>query len=238
MAKEKVRLDSYRRRLKKGESQRADGKYDYRWTDRYGKRHSIYADTLDELREKEGALTRDSFDGLKVERGNVTLDEMYATWRDLKRGLKDNTRQNYIYMYENFVSPSIGKMRLIKIKSSDIKRFYNTLADERNLKFATIDNVHTVLHQVLQMAVEDMIIRTNPSDNMLKELKASHNFDTEHKKALSVEEQKLFMTFLQKHPQYQHWYPIFAIMLGTGMRVGETTGLRWCDIDMKEATLM
>ena len=237
MAKEKVRLDSYRRRLKKGESQRADGKYDYRWTDRYGKRHSIYADTLDELREKEGALTRDSFDGLKVERGNVTLDEMYATWRDLKRGLKDNTRQNYIYMYENFVSPSIGKMRLIKIKSSDIKRFYNTLADERNLKFATIDNVHTVLHQVLQMAVEDMIIRTNPSDNMLKELKASHNFDTEHKKALSVEEQKLFMTFLQKHPQYQHWYPIFAIMLGTGMRVGETTGLRWCDIDMKEATV-
>ena len=53
MAKEKKRTDSYRRVLRQGESQRANGKYDYRWTDKLGKRHSIYADTLDELREKE-----------------------------------------------------------------------------------------------------------------------------------------------------------------------------------------
>ena len=51
MAKEKKRTDSYRRVLKQGESQRTNGKYDYRWTDRNGKRHSVYADTLDELRE-------------------------------------------------------------------------------------------------------------------------------------------------------------------------------------------
>ena len=47
----RVRLDKARRRLRKGESQRSDGKYDYRWTDIYGKRHAIYADTLAELRE-------------------------------------------------------------------------------------------------------------------------------------------------------------------------------------------
>ena len=236
MAKEK-RLDKYRRVLKKGEGERADGKYDYRWTDRYGKRHSVYADTLEELREKEKLITKDTIDGIKVEKATVTLDEMYAVWRDLKRGLKDNTRQNYIYMYEQFVSPSIGKYRISNLKRSDIKRFYNTLADERNLKFATIDNVHTVLHQVLQMAVEDMIIRVNPSDNMLKELKASHNFETERKKALSIEEQNLFTKFLKESQQYHHWYPIFAVMLGTGLRVGEATGLRWCDVDMKEETV-
>ena len=33
--------------------------------------------------------------------------------------------------------------------------------------------------------------------------------------------------------QYHHWYPIFAVMLGTGMRVGEVCGLRWQDIDME-----
>ena len=236
MAKEK-RLDSYRRVLKKGESQRSDGKYDYRWTDRYGKRHSIYADTLEGLREKEKLITKDTIDGIKVEKATMTLDEMYAAWRDLKRGLKDNTRQNYIYMYEQFVSPSIGKCRISNLKRSDIKRFYNTLADERNLKFATIDNVHTVLHQVLQMAVEDMIIRTNPSDNMLKELKVAHNFDTERRRALTLDEQNLFINFLQEHPQYHHWYPIFAVMLGTGLRVGEATGLRWCDVDLDEGSV-
>ena len=34
--------------------------------------------------------------------------------------------------------------------------------------------------------------------------------------------------------RYKHWYPVFATMLGTGMRVGEITGLRWCDLDFKE----
>ena len=33
MAKEKRRTDSYRRVLKQGESQRTNGKIDYRWTD-------------------------------------------------------------------------------------------------------------------------------------------------------------------------------------------------------------
>ena len=34
-----------------------------------------------------------------------------------------------------------------------------------------IDSIHTVLHQVLEMAVEDSYMRNNPSDNALKELK-------------------------------------------------------------------
>ena len=154
MAKEK-RKDSYRRILKTGELEISKGKYSYRWTDRLGKRHAIYASSLEELREKEDQITKDSIDGIKVERASVTLDEIYAIWRDLKRGLKDNTKQNYIYTYEQFIHPSLGSMKVSKIKRSDLKRYYNTMADERNLKFATIDNIHTVLHQVLQMAVGD-----------------------------------------------------------------------------------
>ncbi len=42
------------------------------------------------------------------------------------------------------------------------------------------------------------------------------------------------MEFLSKeNSQYYHWLPIFTVMLGTGMRVGEITGLRWNDIDLK-----
>ena len=36
---------------------------------------------------------------------------------------------------------------------------------------------------------------------------------------------------------YSHWYPIFAIMVGSGLRVGEITGLRWCDVDLKEGII-
>ena len=57
------------------------------------------------------------------------------------------------------------------------------------------------------------------------------------KQALTVAEQNLLLSYLSKTPKYQHWYPIFAVMLGTGLRVGEATGLRWCDVDLEEGTI-
>lgn len=231
------RKDNKGRVLKEGESQRKDGGYDYRWRTAGGKRHSIYAKTLDELREKEADLQRDKSDGIRTEARHVTLNDMFDMWVELKKGLKDNTFQNYQYMYNQYVYPDFGRMKVSQIKRSDIRRFYNKLADDRRLRMATIDNIHTVLHQVLELAVEDSYIRTNPSDNALKELKQAHNFDTEKKKALTVKEQSVFMDFLEKNRQYHHWKPIFEIMLCTGLRVGEITGLRWDDIDLEKKTI-
>ena len=72
---------------------------------------------------------------------------------------------------------------------------------------------------------------------MLREIKQSHNYDTEKKKALTVEEQNLLLNYLRNNEIYGHWYPIFAVMVGTGLRVGEVTGLRWCDVDMEEGMI-
>ncbi|RGH17061.1 LacI family transcriptional regulator [Ruminococcus sp. AF12-5] len=62
----------------------------------------------------------------------------------------------------------------------------NATDDElrHNLQNA-IDNIHTVLHQVLQLAVEDNYIRQNISDNLLKELKSSHHYEDAHRRALN-----------------------------------------------------
>lgn len=231
------RKDSHGRVLKEGESERKRGGYDYRWRTSGGQRHSIYAKTLDELREKETEIIRDKSNGIRTEARNITLNDIYDMWVELKRGLKDNTFQNYQYMYNQFVYPDLGQMKVSKIKRSDVRRFYNMLADERDLKISTIDSVHTVLHQVLQLAVEDDYLRINPSDNALKELKLSHNMDAEKRKALTMEEQKIFIEFLEKSRQYNHWKPIFTVMLETGLRVGEVTGLRWEDLDFENGTI-
>ena len=53
------RKDSKGRVLKDGESQRANGTYDYRYTDIHKKRRCIYAKSLTELRKKEDELRRD-----------------------------------------------------------------------------------------------------------------------------------------------------------------------------------
>ena len=58
--------------------------------------------------------------------------------------------------------------------------------------------------KVLDMAVDDCYLRSNPSDNVLKELKKSHQFETNRRKALTVAEQNLLLSYLSKTPKYQH----------------------------------
>ena len=87
------------------------------------------------------------------------------------------------------------------------------------------------------MAVDDDYIRNNPSNNVLKELKQSHCFQTEKRRALIRPEQELFLNYLKNSPTAKYWYPVFAVMVGTGLRVGELTGLRWCDIDLEEGII-
>ena len=234
---EHKRRDKDRIVLRRGECQRANGSYMYRWLDDVGKRQTIYAKTLDQLREQEDSIEKDRLDQIKTEARFTTLNDVYELWVQLKRGLKDNTFQNYMYLYGMFIKPLIGNKRVMSLLKSDIKRFYNTLVDERGLTISTVDSVHTVLHQVLDMAVDDHYIRHNPSDNVLKELKQARERNAEKRRALTKEQQGDFLSYIKRSEKYLHWYPVFAVMLGTGMRVGETVGLRWCDVDLDKGLI-
>lgn len=228
------RKDNKNRVLKEGEYQRANGTFEYKWRDNRGKRHSIYAKTLDELREKEIDVLRDALDGIRVDKNNITINDLYNRWVQLKKGLKQNTFQNYKYLYRQFVEQDFGKTRIVDLKRTDVRAFYNYLADEQHLKTSTIDSLHTVLHQVLELGVEDDYLRYNPSDNALKELKKAHNHDSERKRALTISEQNLFEEYLSRENRFAN---IFIVMLWSGLRVGEITGLRWEDIDLEEGTI-
>lgn len=230
------RKDDKGRILRKGERQREDGVYEYRYQVN-GKRQSLYAVTLEQLRRLEDQITVDRHDGIRSNASAVKLDDLFNVWCDMKRGLKDNTFQNYQYMYTQFVSPHLGDEKVVKIKKSDVRRFYNRLLEVEGLKMSTVNSLQTVLHQVLQLAVDDNYIRVNPADSALRELKLTHQYDSERKRALTVDEQKLLMTFIDESEQYRRWRPIITVMLGTGMRVGEVTGLRWKDIDLAKGTI-
>ena len=226
------RKDSKNRVLKEGEYQRSNGTYEYRWRSENGKRNNVYAKSLEELREKEAEIQRDRSDGIRAEARNATINDIHEQWLQLKKGLKANTLVNYEYMYKIYVFPEFGKRKVGSLKKSDVRRFYNGLVDSQCLKVATVENIHTVLHQVLDFAVEDEYLRINPSDNALKELKQTHNLDSERRKALTVGQQKLLMNFLKNSEKYNHWLPIITVMVECGLRAGEATGLRWEDINL------
>ena len=52
--------------LRDGERERSNGTYEYRWKDKFGKRHSIYAATLQLLREKEEELNKNDYESYRT----------------------------------------------------------------------------------------------------------------------------------------------------------------------------
>lgn len=162
------RKDHKGRVLKDGETYRKnDGLYMYRWIGGDKKRHAVYCSTLEGLREKEKEIQNDLRDGIQQGSSNITLNDVYKMWKNDKVGLKQTTRNNYIYMYEHFVMNDFGNRKIKEIRKSDVRRYYNGIVDSKKMSVATLESIHTVLHQVFILAVEDGYIRINPSDLVL-----------------------------------------------------------------------
>ena len=216
--------------LKTGESLRKDGRYEYRKCVN-GQKVIVYASTLSELRKKEEEIKKDHRLGLKKSNNYKTVNDMYEKWKSLKRGLKPNTFKNYIYMYESYVKSTFGKCNLKDIKKSDVSIFYCDLIDEKHLSISTVECIQTVLFQIFEMTLDDDLIIKKPTANSLKELKREKNIEVSKKCGLTQEEERLPVLFLKQSVKFAQWYPLVITMLYTGMRFGEASGLRWCDVD-------
>lgn len=137
----KARKDLKGRALWKGECQRvSDKRYVYTYTDIGGKRRSVYANDLTELRKKEQQLMWDRFDGIDSAKAhNITLNKMFECYIATKYDLRPNTFHTYKYLYEHYVGEVIGKKKLAELKYSDLLHFYFYLIEQKNSKYAVLN---------------------------------------------------------------------------------------------------
>jgi Site-specific recombinase XerD len=235
----KARKDHRGRALWRGESQRkSDFSYVYTYTDPFGRRRYIYAKELKTLREKENKLKKDQLDGLDIYvAGSASINYVFDRYISTKYDLRKSTRANYIYMYDRFVRDGFGTRKIGDIKYSDIRYFYYYLLNECNLQANTVDSIHTMLHPTFQLAVRDEIIRNNPTSGVMAEIKKKAGKNKGIRHALTLEQQRAFINYIESNPIYFHWWPLFTVLLGTGGRIGEIIGLRWEDVDFENRLL-
>lgn len=80
-----------------GISQRQDGLYQARFTNRFGKRETLYDKNLNNLRtQMRKAQTADD-NGVNLVKSNMTLDEWYKVWITTCKG---NCRNTTLSAYE------------------------------------------------------------------------------------------------------------------------------------------
>lgn len=82
--------------------------------------------------------------------------------------------------------------------------------------------------------MRDGLIRINPTDGIMADLKRSNDWEKPKRHGLTEDQQRAFMTYVETSALYRHWNPLFACLLGTGCRIGEMLGLRWEDVFWKE----
>lgn len=232
----KSRKDSKGRVLRKGETQRkCDGKYVYTYIDPEGRRRSIYSKDIMELREREKQLIKDQLDGLDTYvAGIATINFVFDRYISTKSELRGSTVRNYTYMYDHFVRDGFGKKKIAAVKYSDVLQFYQHLLKDGKMQINTLETIHTVLHPTFQLAVRDNVIRINPSEGIMAQIKKKSEKNKGVRHALTLEQQRAFINYVENKPEYCHWTTLFRFLLGTGCRIGEAIGIRWDDVDFDQ----
>ena len=192
---QKKRKDSKGRILKPGESVRANGTYDYRYTDISGQRKSVYAPTLEKLRKKETEIIRDSMDGIDYSAGDITVCELVMRYMQLKCSLKINSLKAYSSPIKRLNVSAFGKRKVRTIKISDAKAYFLSLHNA-GLKRNTISVDYSVLHPAFEMAVDDDIIRKNPFKFSLADLLPN---DSVKRFALTKHQQEFYIDCIRKY---------------------------------------
>ena len=138
----KSRKDSKGRVLRKGETVRSNGTYQYAYTDYYGKRQYVYANDLVTLRQKEEEILRDNLDGIDSQAArNQSLNDIYDKYMATRKDLAPRTYAGYMYQYNAYVRQTIGKRKIKDIRYSDILRFYKSLMEEHNLSIGSVQHI-------------------------------------------------------------------------------------------------
>ena len=209
--------------LGKGISQRKDGWYIGRYTDRFGKRQTLYARTLKEISKKLNDAKYEDAHLLNLADPNQTLDEWFDIWiSKCKKHCRSTTIRTYKTQYR-MIKDLLGHKQISSLKPIVLQDAFNELRTD-----AMREKCKALLVDILNKAVESDMLQKNPAKNIVTKI---DNNMKEEKRILSEDEIELLYSVCNKSG---YMYKMFVIALNTGMRIGEILGLCWDCVDFDE----
>ena len=237
-----IRRDSKHRVLRRGESQRADGKYMFKWSEN-GKPKFVMSWRLEptdkqpqgtkptpSLREMEKQLGRDRDSLLDPSCRNMTVKECVERYLATKVGVKPNTLANYNFVKNLMEKESFYSKKIREVKVSDAKLFLIKLQQDGK-RHSTVKTVRGVLRPAFQMAMDDDILVKNPFNFELVGVLVN---DSVTRQAISKEQMRKFLKFVHDDNVFCKYYEVVFILFHTGMRISEFCGLTMKDVDMEK----
>ncbi len=225
--------DGYRVKLAVGIDP-ATGKTKYR---------SARAKTHEEARKALRAMQAELQKGRLVPAIKGNLSTYLEKWLEqhVRPNLSPNTHRQYFWLVKQHIVPILGTKRIEDIKRSDVKNLIalkatqgvtprgpNSEPDEKLLSRSTLRLIRAVLHAAFEDAIQEGLISINPASKVeLPKAPAKEAVFLRPEEA-----SRLFRAALDDDLA-EFW----MFMLSTGTRIGEATGIRWQDLDLKQETV-
>jgi len=173
------RRDKKNRILRRGESIRWDGKYQFKYHVN-GKAYFVYSwrlvptDPLPagkkpciSLREMEKQIGYDLDRGMDPTGRSMTVSELVNRYLTTKVGVKPSTKAGYNTVQKFLDKNEFGSRKIGTIRTSDAKLFLIKLQQEGGKSYSSIHTIRGVLRPAFQLAVDDDILVKNPFDFQL-----------------------------------------------------------------------
>lgn len=228
---------------------RKDGRWEGRYTAAYdpatGKRitKNVLGKTQAEVKEKLQRAIADSQQLDITKTSNYTVATWLNTWYEVyaEPRLQPNTKLYYQNYINNHIIPGIGSIKLEKLTTIQIQRFYNKLQKsgrvqrdnqvalkDKSLSPRVVRGVHTLLSNCLEQAVAERLILVNPAKGCkLPKLE---------KKEMQILPQEKIGLYLAEADR-RGLLALFYLELTTGLRRGELLALLWTDLDAEARTI-
>ena len=236
-----TRRDSKHRVLRRGESIRQDGRYQFKYHVN-GKAHFVYSWRLEptdklpvgrkpclSLRELEKQIGYDLDNRLDPVGKNITGNELVDRYLATKTGVKYNTQMNYNFVKNILKAHPFGDTKISRVKTSDAKLFLIKLQQEDGRGYSSVKTIRGVLRPAFQMAVDDDVLNKNPFGFQLAGVVVN---DSVTREAITKEQMNKFLKFVHDDNVYCKYYEVIYILFHTGMRISEFCGLTISDIDL------
>lgn len=193
-------------------------------------KRKMYSSTREQAAEKLIGLQAQAALGTLPSDTKLTVQQFaYHSFLPEKRTtLRRSTYVHYVMVFDKHIGPTMGHIKLAKLRPSDIQDFYGRL-QAQGLSTATVHNYNRRLNAMLNRAVElDLLVR-NPAKRARLPRLVKREVTV-----LSAHEMKTLIKASDGDPYQQ----LLVLSLSMGLRQSEALGLTWGDVSFDRAEIL
>ncbi len=214
---------------------RPDGRWqvNLRVTDETGRasRHTVYGETAQEARDKAAEIRRRVEGGQPARDRRQTVAAFTLHWIDTTLQASERKRNTKV-MYTgvartHIMSSSLANVTLDRVRPSHVEGWIVELRS-KGLAESTVRSAYTILRAVLDTAVRDGALASNPAAAI-------------RRPRVTVKEAPYLtpaqVADLLRAAEGGRYASLFALLVHTGLRRGEALALQWSDVDLPRGIL-